>query len=477
MNDTPLNGIPDVLKAMILQVLEVNQYDPTAITAISVHETTLQNIRGVLAVVNFAPDIHVAVINLPVVVMPVYGKILTLGDVIQLLTSVSEIPSAQFAFKDNILFFTLCRPLYTSNPENIPTIFNSMLKGADELRNDLLAAIRYFYQIELEEWTYPEPVLPNIKMTPKEMQVIYSILSRCNQHVQEVYTLLMEKWAKSGNLVATTPLAIVLDAPYGSRTARLAMLFPGVSEGLAALQPAGDAHPPGISLSWESLRKYQGFPVESIDIYQKAVNKIASLQFTEASAHFEVNDQFGTTSAKGLLKAMKTLAKSVCPELVEEPTASGPVTPDNIQLTLASCSQHIQTIYKELVEAWRAAGGIIQSPRPGRIYLKMETKAHRSGKFAQIPRKFNLAVLAGPRGKKPANIEVGWGLSRSQSAAYLDCIPDHVARFENIIASLPNFEINGSITYLWIDEKFQLSHAQLFVREMINLRRAEQAAL
>jgi hypothetical protein len=254
------------------------------------------------------------------------------------------------------------------------------------------------------------------------------------------------------------------------------VLIPGVSEGLAALQPIGDAQPPVIALSWESLRKYQGFPAESINIYQKMVKKIDSLRLTESSAHIEMNDQFGTTHAKALLKAMKSLAKSVRPALVEEPTYS-PVTPDNIQLTLASCSEHVQAIYMALMESWRMVGGTIQSPRPGRIYLKMETKAHRSGKFAQISRKFNLAVLAGPRGKKPANIEVGWGLSQSKSAAYLDCIPDKVTHFENTVASLPNFERKGTITYLWINEKFQLPHAQSLIKEMISLKKAEQATL
>ena len=182
------------------------------------------------------------------------------------------------------------------------------------------------------------------------------------------------------------------------------------------------------------------------------------------------------TTARALLKAMKTLAKSLHPELVEEPTKSGPVTPDNIQLTLASCPEPVQAIYRELMETWRAAGGIIQSSKPGRIYLKMKTKAHRSGKFAQLPRKFNLAVLAGPRGKKPANMQIEWNLSQSVYAAYLDCISDEVARFEKAVTSLPGFERKGTITYLWMDEEFQLSHAQLLSKAIISLKNAEQGA-
>jgi hypothetical protein len=478
MNNNLLKNVPDKSRDMILQVLEINQYDPTAIAFLSIREITLQGIDGVLAVVGFDPDIYIVVLNLPVVVMPVYGKILTIGDVMQLLTVVSEIPSAQFALEDNIVFFTLCRPLYSFDKEKIPAIFDSILKGTEELRVDLLAAVRHYYQIKPpDEWSYPDPDLPNIKMTPKEMQIINSVLSRCKQNVQEVFIQLMEKWYKAGYLVSTTPSTIVLDAPYGDRTFRLAVLIPGTSEGLAALQPLGYVQLPVIALSWESLRRNKGLPGEAVDGFQKAVNKISAFHVTEASAHIEMDDQFGVSSANALIKAMKALAKSVRPDLVEEPTSSAPVTPDNIQLTLASCSEHVQEIYNILIESWRAAGGTVLCSRPGRIYLRMETKAHRSGKFAQIARKFNLAVLAAPRGKKPANIGVGWGLSSSQSAAYLDCIPGDVARFEETVASLPNFERKGTITYLWMDENFQLDHAHVISKEMIRLKKAELATL
>ena len=478
MRKNPIEDLPKELRNMILQVLEVNQYDPTAITAYWVRETSLQEIKGVLAVVEFHPNVQIAVLNLPVVVMPVYGKILTIGDVLQLLTIISEIPSAQFALKDNILFFTFCKPLHSFSPEIVPAIFDRLTEGTKELRDNLLAAVLHYYQIQPpEEWTYPKPSLPNIKMTPKEMQIIYNVLSRCKPNAQEVYIHLMENWDRTGYIVSTTPSTIVLDAPYGDRTARLAVLLPGTSEGLAALQPLGYAKSPTIALIWEGLRRYQGLPAVAVDNYQKVVSKIASLHITEASAHLEINEQFEITSAKALLKAMKVLAKSVRPELAEAPAVSAAVTPNNIQKTLVSCTEHVQVIYRELIEAWSAAGGIIQCPRPGRIYLKMVTKAHRSGKFAQLKRRFNLIVLAAPRGKKPSNIEVTWGLSDSESAAYLDCIAGDVAQFEATIASFPNFERKGTITYLWMDENFRLDHARVLGDLMITLRKAEQATI
>ena len=169
MNQNKLETIPDELRMMILQVLEVNQYDSNSITAIWVREVSLHNAKGVLAIIGFHPEIYVAVLNVPIVVMPVYGKILSVGDVMQLVPAFSELPSAQFALKDNILFFTICLPLYSFNEEKIPAISGSILKGIDEIRADLLAAIRKYYQLKPPaEWSYPEPVLPNIKMTPRE---------------------------------------------------------------------------------------------------------------------------------------------------------------------------------------------------------------------------------------------------------------------------------------------------------------------
>jgi hypothetical protein len=146
-------------------------------------------------------------------------------------------------------------------------------------------------------------MLSNIKMTPKKMQSISGILERCNGHVQEIFIFLMEKWAKAGYIVETTSTSIVLDIPNGNKTARLAMLM------------SGDYPPSKIILFWESLRKRQVFPTESIDAYQKAIKKITTLHITESSAHIDPSDQFDMKAAQALLKAMKALAKSVRPEM------------------------------------------------------------------------------------------------------------------------------------------------------------------
>jgi hypothetical protein len=74
-------------------------------------------------------------------------------------------------------------------------------------------------------------------------------------------------------------------------------------------------------------------------------------------------------------------------------------------------------------------------------------------------------------------MQVEWDLSRSESAAYLDCIPDEVVLYEKTIASLPGFERKGTITYLWMDERFQMSALRLLSDAIIRLKNAERAAL
>jgi hypothetical protein len=464
---------------MIDEAFEICSYDPGRVKSTWVRRLTLEGTDGLLAILESPERKFVAVVNLPIIVMPVYGKILSVGDVMEVLTATPGIPNAQFPFRGNALFVVQCLPLGTIDEAKPGETMDSLKDSLNSFRRDLLAAIRHFHDIPVpEEDTYPKPVLPNIKMTPKDMRVILSLLESCNAQVQEIYTEIMESWVRSGNIVGTTSFSAVLDIPYGDRTARFAMLTPGLSKGRAVMIPAGRPYPPRIILFWGSLRKfYKGFPAECIDKYQKTVRKIAPIHTTRASAYIEMSDKFDVSAARSLLKAMRTLAKTVRPEMVGKPGTSGPVTPDNIRQTLLTCLVPVQEIYRQLMDGWKAAGGSVQCAKPGRIYLRMKTKEHARGWFAKIRRNFNLVVLAGPRNKKPANMQICWNLATVGSAAYLDCIPEEVDRFEKVIAALPGFERKGTITYLWIGEEFNPDKTALLLEAMVRLRKAEQASI
>jgi hypothetical protein len=327
-----------------------------------------------------------------------------------------------------------------------------------------------------EQSMMPEPILPKIKMTPKNAQVIHRILALGSLKVREVYNFLMEEWAKAGYYVKTTELSIVLDIPYGNRTTPLAVILPRSSDEIADTFPGTRPRPAVIVLTWERLLRQRGFPPQAIDAYQKAVKKITPLHMTDSSAHIDMDGAFDLKSARELLRALKSIAKSVQPELVEELAPSKGVTRDNIQATLANCSPPVQVLFQQVMECWKMAGGVVQCRKPGRIFLRMKTKKHQAGLYAKSPRNFNLGVLASPKGKHGANVEISWDLAAREFGAYLDCIPEAVARFENIIGALPGFEQKGMITRLSIDETFKAEHADILVQAMTDLKKAEEAA-
>jgi hypothetical protein len=316
----------------------------------------------------------------------------------------------------------------------------------------------------------PKVGLPDIKMRPKEMLTISRVLSRCDPLAQIIFITLMESWSRADFEVATTPQTIVLDAPCGEGTFPIAVLIEG---------DASDerSRPAAIVLCWDKLRRQKQFPRDALDKYQNTVRGIAPLHVTPSSAHIYLEKTFTLAQAKRLLKAMKNLAGCIRPELAEPPPTVKPLTPDTLRGTLKLCPPEAQAIFKKLMAGWMGAGGILQARQTGRIYLRLKTKAHRSGNLARLPRNFNLLVLAAPKGKVPAHIAPAWGLSRSQYGAYLDCIPEVVDNFERTAMSLPGFVRKGTISRIFLHTGFSLAHARTLANVALALKAAEESAL
>ena len=170
------------------------------------------------------------------------------------------------------------------------------------------------------------------------------------------------------------------------------------------------------------------------------------------------------------------MANSIRPELAKTPPQVKPVTPDNLRGTLVQCPPAVQGIFEKVIAKWLAVGGTVQAKDVGRIYLKLKTKAHRSGRCAQLPRNFNLLVLAASRGKQPAHIQAEWNLAHGEYAAYLDCIPAAVARHERIVAALPGFVRKGTLSRIFLDDRFSRRHTDTLVVSILSLKAAEEAA-
>jgi hypothetical protein len=249
------------------------------------------------------------------------------------------------------------------------------------------------------------------------------------------------------------------------------------------MRPAQDGLPSLVILGWQGLRERKVFPPQAIDKYQSAVAKITDLKITETAAHITISEAFNRDSAKALLRAMRALAKSVQPELDEEEVFEwdpnlpkmeievGPKTLAGIQETLQACEPRVQDLYATLIEGWNRAGGTVQCSRPGRIYLKFKTREHEFPGFGRLSHKFNLAVLAAPKGKRGPSIDVSWDLA-TRDYPYLDYVADEVARFEDVVANLPGFEQQGTVTRLLIDEGFEPEHAAALLEAMLALKTA-----
>lgn len=313
----------------------------------------------------------------------------------------------------------------------------------------------------------PRPVpkggitLPDIKIQPEEMLAISRLLSCCDPLAQMVFITLMENWGRSGFVVATTPRSIVLDA----KTTRIAVLISGV---------ASDKRPAAIVLSWDNLRKQKQFSSDALDTYQKTVRGIAPLHVTPSSAHIRLQASFTLTQAKRLFKAMKKLAGCIRPELAEPPPSVKTVTPENIRSTLKLCPPETQAIFKKLIAGWMGAGGVVQAKQIGRIYLRLKTRAHRSGSAARFPRNFNLLVLAAPKRKVAAHIQATWNLSQSDGG-YLDCIPEAVEIYKRTAMALPGFVRKGTLSRIFLHDGFSLAQAETLANAVLALKAAEES--
>lgn len=105
----------------------------------------------------------------------------------------------------------------------------------------------------------------------------------------------------------------------------------------------------------------------------------------------------------------------------------------------------------------------------------MQTGEHEFGEYGRRSHKFNLVVLAAPKGKRGPSIDVTWDLARGDYA-YLDTVPEQVFAFEELVSKLPGFERKGTITRLLIDDRFEEAHAESLFDAMRQILEAERQA-
>ena len=136
----------------------------------------------------------------------------------------------------------------------------------------------------------------------------------------------------------------------------------------------------------------------------------------------------------------------------------------NILSTLESCDETTRKVFTMLAGNWCMAGGTVRCNSVGRIYIKIDT----------IASSFNLAVLATPKGDKPARVEVTMNTAHG-NYPYLSHIPEQVAFFEKIVSGLKGFNQKGTIHYIPISSKFETKDAVILLRAMLNLKKKDDS--
>jgi hypothetical protein len=240
----------------------------------------------------------------------------------------------------------------------------------------------------------PMPILPDIRIRPRDAQVMGAILGACDPHGQEIFRFLMEHWETLGHCVEASTTGIALSFVLDDQSYSLAALHPGFAD-----------RKQEIILGWGGLRKKGIFSNDSIVKFQSDVGKLIELKTTANTAHIEVTENFDKKKAEALLTFMDQFAQagilsakkldwiewdSRLPKLTFD---GDPIVKLNIRETLQAVAPRIQEIFVYMIQGWVDAGGSIECFQPGRIYLKFVTSEHEYGKYGVLSHRFNLAVL------------------------------------------------------------------------------------
>jgi hypothetical protein len=453
----PLEITVDEARAMIDSVFRNYGLDPTqSIIAGGWRTLTLGSARGFAGVIEWQDGDPYLVVFAPLIELPAEVQI---SDFYRALLELNhaETLSARFSLSNDTLFVSLVRPIRGLDVDEVDEALRAVMVTADHAETWLTSTINQF----LGRATLPASELPRIRMTPDEALKIGALLATFDPHERALIRDLLEKWVKAGYPVDASQGGVGLKIPFGPRQYTLAAIRVGVRT------PS-----PLVILGWESLRRLKAIPAEAIDRFQSEVATIAAVKTTESAAHLEITPEFTADRVQKLVKALDRLAKSVQHDQVQP---AKPVTPPNIEATLSACDPHTRRVFSRLIQGWADGGGIVQCQSPGRIYLKLQTGEHEFGKYGKQSHKFNLIVLAAPKGKRGPSIDVAWNMARGDYA-YLDTIPEQVFAFEELVSGLPGFEQKGTITRLLVSELFEDQHGEALLKPMLGVKEAELRA-
>jgi len=372
--------------------------------------------------------------------------------------------SAHFSIYEDTLYLGITRPIRGLDEEEVDEAIRTVMVLADSY-DDRLKELIHLIPPSL-------PELPDIKMRPKDAQIIGLTLSACDPHGRKIFRFLMEKWEALEYLVEAGTTGIALCFPINDQPYALAALHPGFAD-----------RKQEIILSWGGLQRKAEFPQKVIQDFQSEVMEISEVKTTANTGHIEVLESFNEKKAIALIEAMDGFAQHVIqgkfeledhmqveatPELEIQTT---PTTFQCIHKSLQVCDSRIQEIFVDLIQGWHDARGEVACDSPGRIFLRFETGEHEYGHYGVLSHRINLAVLTVPFQDPYARIELAWSLASGQFA-YLDYAEKEVHRYERIISNLPGFDDQAIQKSIILDDSFRKEHTSELLEAFLTLKSA-----
>lgn len=456
---------PDEASILIDSVFFRYGLDPTLWTDFSGwRHIMIGSAEGFAGVVEWQTEEHYLVVLAPILEIPEEEDQLLEFYRMLLELNYHGTLSAHFSIYEDTLYLGITRPIRGLDEEEVDEAIRTVMVLADSY-DDRLKELIHLIPPSL-------PELPDIKMRPKDAQIIGLTLSACDPHGRKIFRFLMERWEALEYLVeaGTTGIALCFlidDQPYA----------------LAALHPGFADRKQEIIISWGGLKRKAEFPQEGIKDFQSEVMKISEVKTTANTGHIEVLESFNEKKATALIEAMDEFAQSVIQGKVEledrlevEVTPkleiqTTPITFQCIHNSLQVCDSRIQEIFVGLIQGWHDAGGGVACDSPGRIYLRFETGEHEYGHYGVLCHRINLAVLIVPFQDPYARIEIAWSLASGQFA-YLDYAEQDVHRYQRIVSNLPGFDNQGIQKGIILGDSFRKEHAAELLEALLTLKSA-----
>jgi len=463
LKQSPLS--PDEASILIDSVFFRYGLDPTLWTDFSGwRHIMIGSAEGFAGIVEWQPEEHYLVVLAPILEIPEEEDQLLEFYRMLLELNYHGTLSAHFSIYEDTLYLGITRPIRGLDEEEVDEAIRTVMVLADSF-DDRLKELIHLIPPSL-------PELPDIKIRPKNAQIIGLTLSACDLHGQKIFRFLMEKWEALEYLVEAGTTGIALCFPIDDQPYALAALHPGFAD-----------RKQEIILSWGGLQKKADFPQEVIKDFQSKVMEISEVKTTANTGHIEVLESFNEKKAIALIEAMDEFAQRVIHGKLEledrievevRPKFEIQTTPATfrcIHKSLQVCDARIKEILVGLIQGWHNAGGWVACDSPGRIYLRFETGEHEYGHYGTLSHRINLAVLNVPFQDPYGRIELAWNLASGQFA-YLDYVQEEVDQYERIVSNLPGFDDLGIQKNIILKDSFQKEHAVKLLEALLTLKSA-----